>query len=297
MVGDIKFAGHLLFPSDFWSMPHDPARSDAGVGIASEFGCGEPGTTCGAGWGAYEAGATNGVLGYEEASQGGAFLKIGVGKLTKDGTGEYSPFQDWRHAESPNWTMEQLPQGLELKHDAALEGGRWGYELRRKIQLEGNALIYETELRNTGSQDFRTPHYSHSFFSADHTPVAEGFQVTLDTDLSEFEDNFGWATPLSSHWAIENRTLRATSAMGGDKSKAVFASSDHAATGRYAVSHGSLEVVNEMTGPLPLYCFNFYTESTTISPEPMQMLSVPSGQSVTWSHRLTFSAAEAALLV
>jgi hypothetical protein len=294
MVGDVKFGKHVLFPSDFWSMPHDPQRSEAGVGIASEFGCGEPGTTCGAGWGAHEAGAVNGVLGFEEAAEGEAFLKMGVGKLLKDGSTDYSPFQDWTHVELPSWTLTPLHQGLLLEHAAELEGGRWGYALSRKIVLEGATLSYETELRNTGSQDFRTPHYSHSFFSADHREVGEGWQVTLDTDLGSFEDDFPWAVPLSAHWELaSNDTLRATSSMGSDKSKAVFASPDHGATGKYQASFGNLSMINEMTGPLPLYCFNFYTESTTISPEPMQMLEVASGMSVKWSHRLIFSEAEA----
>lgn len=300
MVGDVKFGEHVLFPSDFWSMPHDPMRSDAGVGVASEFGCGEPGTTCGAGWGAHEAGATNGVLGFEEAAEGEAFLKIGVGKLLKDGSTDYSPFQDWAHAELPRWSLTPLHQGLLLEHAAELEGGRWGYELKRKILLQGATLSYETELRNTGSQDFRTPHYSHSFLSADHLEVGEGWEVTLDTNLRSFTDDFSWAVPLSAHWELaSDNALRATSGMGSDKTKAVFASSDHSATGRYQASLGNLTVINEMTGPLPLYCFNFYTESTTISPEPMQMLEVASGASVSWSHRLTFSEAEApsALLV
>lgn len=292
MVGDVKFGQHVLFPSDFWSMPHDPQRSDAGVGIASEFGCGEPCTTCGAGWGAHEAGATNGVLGFEEAAEGEPFLKIGVGKLLKDGA-DYSPFQDWAHAEMPSWSLTPLPQGLLLEHAAALEGGHWGYALSRRITLEGATLRYETELRNTGSRDFRTPHYSHSFLSADHREVGEGWEVTLDTSLQSFEDDFPWAVPLSAHWQVSNDTLRATSSMGADKSKAVFASADHGATGRYRASLGQLSVVNEMTGPLPLYCFNFYTESTTVSPEPMQMLALASGESVKWSHRLTFSMAEA----
>ena len=56
---------------------------ESGLGIASEWGCGDDGAHCGAGWGAYPDGASNGVLGYEEAAAGGPFLKIGVGALLK----------------------------------------------------------------------------------------------------------------------------------------------------------------------------------------------------------------------
>lgn len=66
-----------------WRWPHDPSWPEAGVGLASEFGCGADGWLCDAGWGEYPAGSFNGVLGYGEARGGESFIKIGVGLLVK----------------------------------------------------------------------------------------------------------------------------------------------------------------------------------------------------------------------
>lgn len=296
MVGDIRVGKHVLYPTGVWRQPHDPAKSEHGVGLASEFGCGEGGTTCDGselGWGAYSGKATNGVLGFDEAQVGEPFLKIGVGKLTKT-SDDYSPFEDQEPSEAPIWTVEhdEKRSTVTMTHEAQLNS-KWGYRLHRKIQIRSNMLMYETELENTGSEDFTTTHYSHSFLSADHEEIGPGWEVTLDTILDDYrEPGVGaWAIPLTDHWEHANsHSVRATSPMGSDKIKAVFKSSTHAAKGTYhATFNKSLSVTNELTGPLPLFCFNLYIEGTTLSPEPMQWLPVPSGQKVRFGHKLTFS--------
>lgn len=301
MVGDIKLGEHLLFPNDFWSQPHDPATPDAGVGMASEFGCGEGGTTCDGsdlGWGAYSGKATNGVLGFEEAQVGEPFLKIGVGKLVKN-SDAYSPFEAQEHSEAPVWTVDHTRSSLTMTHAAQLNS-KWGYRLQRTFQTYSNMLIYETELENTGSEDFTTVHYSHSLLSMDHREVGPGWEVSLDTSLDDYsEPGVGdWAVPLTDHWThSSSNSVRATNAMGSDNIKAVFRSSTHDAKGTYtATFNKSLSVTNEMTGPLPLFAFNLYIENTTLSPEPMQWISVPSGHKVRFGHKLTFSDASSVIV-
>ena len=90
MIGNVRYAGHVALDDNYWKesratpdTPHNPTWTESGLGIASEWGCGDDGAHCGAGWGAYPEGTSNGVLGYEEAAAGGPFLKIGVGKLLK----------------------------------------------------------------------------------------------------------------------------------------------------------------------------------------------------------------------
>jgi len=302
MVGDIKLGEHLLFPNDVWSQPHDPARPDAGVGIASEFGCGEGGTTCDGndlGWGAYSGKAANGVLGFEEAKVGEPFLKIGVGKLVKN-SDVYSPFEVQEHSEAPIWTVDHTQNSLTMTHTAKLNS-KWGYRLRRTYEVEGRVLRYETELKNIGSEDFTTTHYSHSLLSSDHQEIGPGWEVSLDTSIDDYsEPGVGdWAVPLTEHWTRSSpNSLQATNAMGSDKIKAVFKSSSHDARGTYtATFNKSLSIKNEMTGPLPLFCFNLYIEGTTLSPEPMQWLSVPAGHKVSFGHKLTFSHAAPSVMV
>jgi len=287
---------HVFYPTGVWSQPHDPATPDAGVGVASEFGCGEGGTTCDGtelGWGAHRGKAANGVLGFEEAQVGEPFLKIGVGKLLKN-SDDYSPFEVQEHSEAPVWTVkhDEKRSTVTMTHEAQLNS-KWGYRLHRKFQAHTNILEYETELENTGSEDFTTVHYSHSFLSKDHEEVGPGWEVRLDTSLDDYREPGvvdGWAVPLTDHWEHANsHVVRATNPMGSDKIKAVFKSHTHNAKGTYwATFNKTLSVTNEMSGPLPLFAFNLYIEGTTLSPEPMQWLSVPSGQKVRFGHRITF---------
>jgi len=298
MVGDIKLGEHLLFPTDFWRQPHDPASSDNACGLASEFGCGIEGSFCDgsdgseAGWGAYSVNATNGVLGFEEAQVGEPFLKIGVGKLVKN-SDDYNPFEINEHSEAPIWTVDHTQTSVNMTHEAQLNS-KWGYRLHRTFQMSDNSLTYETELENTGSEDFITTHYSHNFLSHDHQEVGPGWELSLDTDLEDYsEPGVGfWSTPLTDHWEFSSsdNVWRATNAIGVDKIKAQFRSSTHDASGTYtATFNKSFSVRSEVTGPLPLFAFSLYIESTTLSPEPVQWISVPSGQKVRFGHKLTFS--------
>ena len=49
MIGDLRFEGHRVFPSDFWRQPHDPTWPESGVGLASAWGCGDSGAHCSSG--------------------------------------------------------------------------------------------------------------------------------------------------------------------------------------------------------------------------------------------------------
>jgi hypothetical protein len=84
MLGDVRTGGRTAFCSGFWRQPHDPMSTEAGIGLAAEWGCAVDGAVCPAGWsGAPDTPIANGVLGYDEAGAGDPFLKIGVGALLK----------------------------------------------------------------------------------------------------------------------------------------------------------------------------------------------------------------------
>jgi len=204
MVGDIRIgSSHVLCAADYWRAPHDPAWPEAGVGLAGEFGCGDDGATCGAGWGAPggQVPLGNGVLGYEEAGPGGVFLKLGVGALKKGSCAGCDPASaddlyrfnsPYAFAEVPRWHVNRTgAHSLELSHSAALPGGRWAYALRRSVELldapdaEASAddtagRVRETwTLTNEGSETFASPYYSHNFFNLDHAPTGPGWRLQL----------------------------------------------------------------------------------------------------------------------
>ena len=203
MIGDIVFGkDRSVYGRNLWRTPHDPSWPESGIGLASEFGCGDNGATC-----AGRGDITNGVLGYESAKIGEPFLKIGVGALikgscgpecsndiaaattttttnTNNGDASYrfnSPYKFYR---LPSWKVLPSPDPNEVTFVSEEVVGEYGYRIQKTIRLDGNVLTVRSLLTNLGTKQFTTPWYSHHFFSGDVDPIGPGY--VLDLGLSEY---------------------------------------------------------------------------------------------------------------
>jgi hypothetical protein len=234
MIGELTTSdGHVLAADNFWRAPHDPAWTESGIGLAGEFGCGDDGSACGPGWGAYDGAGgvplTNGVLGYDEAVAGGSFLKIGVGALRKgscagcDATSASDRYRfnsPYAFDRTPEWTVTRRGPGeVRLESNASLPAAaghaapKWGYALARTVALTdgparsplsrsvGGLLVETWELTNTGSEAFATPYYSHNFFALDAAHIAAGWTLQVDGLHAEryTDGDASWAKPLGSY--------------------------------------------------------------------------------------------------
>jgi hypothetical protein len=314
MIGDVQLGAHTVFGSGYWREPHDPTWTESGVGLASEFGCGEDGHLCGPGWAAVpDSTAVNGVLGYAEAKLGKPFLKIGVGALVKGscpacggagGDESYKFNSPYLFYKPPRWTHhQQSASKLTMEHAAELptSNGRLGYHLQRSVSLrDGATLTMETRLQNTGTRAFRTPFYSHHFLSLDGQPTGPPLHLNLGLNVSEYTDCLPWAKPLAGYfsalhshrdevgvsWLRATRTVR-----GATRVKAVFAEPDDPSAARYdggwTARYPELSVRVTQSGPLPLYAYSLYVEERTLSPEPIQMISLAPGASISLTRTVT----------
>ena len=220
MIGNIRYKGHVLYGTDLWRMPHNSNWPESGVGLASEFGVGDYGDFCLylCGW-PLTGDITNGVLGYREAKNGQAFLKIGVGALLKgtcpacDSTDDYKFNSPYLFAQPPQWTVTQdSPQSISMFHQASLQsasedsppqassnggGGDqlYGYQLQKDIAVvtvenpndndddsnnRRHMLQVTTTLTNTGREAFSTVWYSHNLFHCDGVAVGPGYVMHLN---------------------------------------------------------------------------------------------------------------------
>jgi len=270
-----------MYCSDFWK---------DGVGLASEFGCAEGGTTCGSGgFQNYPAGATNGVLGYEEAGVGGAFLKIGVGKLRRTSWGDYSPFDTYSFAEFPKWSIEQPSEDtIEMTQEVSLNY-KWGYRLKKTIRVTDDAVHIDEQLTNIGSSAFRTVQYYHNFFSVNWKRIGSPLCVKLVPDLNSVQEPAvgSWARPLRDYFVSPAAGELCATREVDASIKAVFVGSHNRGSTaswstRFQNGQSLLTSTTKVAQP-PLYAYNLYVEGTTLSPEPFQMLDLPPGASAAWT--------------
>jgi hypothetical protein len=316
MIGDIVFgADRTVYGRKMWRNPHDNSWPESGVGLASEFGCGNNGPTC-----AGKGDIMNGVLGYDTAKIGEPFLKIGVGALVKgscpdcltDVSGDYKFNSPYKFYRPPMWVTLPSPGPNEISfvHEETL--GDFGYRIQKTIRLEGNILTVRTILSNSGRKQFNTPWYSHHFFTGDNDSVGPGY--VLDLGLCEY--GVKQSTPLFDQpgvgiWA-EDLNNYANVTMGRDgsisikmtkpipegvKLKAEFLDEQtitltdgsftlHAPNG-LAVEERIPELQSQSRNPF-IYAYNLYAERGTLSPEPMLLLYLQPGETTVWTQNLKF---------
>ena len=226
-------------------------------------------------------------------------------------------------AAEPEWTVHQTGPGrIEMVQELTLErrGMVWGYRLVKIVSVNGSLLTIDHSLENLGSAAFATPHYSHNFFTIDGHPTGPGFSLDLRLGNMSFREPGvdSWATPLTDVATItRDGLIRFESEPSpATKIKAEFehfqeangtfeltfnlsrSSNTNAAKNGKQGQHDNYEeratrelrgtrsvrVRKTMDGPLPLRAMNLYVERGTLSPEPVVLISLPPGETQSWSH-------------
>jgi len=312
---------HVLYGTDTWRVPHDPAWPESGVGLASEFGVGDNGDFCPYRCGWYGVNnVTNGVLGFNEARHGEAFLKIGVGALIKgscpacDSISGYKFNSPYKFESLPRWTMSQPSVGtIAMQHEAHVKN--YGYRIQKNIRLDGNTLYVTTTLVNLGIEPFSTVWYSHHFFSCDGRHIGAGYEVDMDLRASSYPIGSAirgdggmaglyeepgvlqmWSKELSNYAHVKrsdtNVKVRIHRAVEpGVRIKAEFVKDEMTAGSFGLKACGTwigeeIPEVKQHDDKLSMYGFNLYIEEGILSPEPQLLISLKPNQSKSWTQRL-----------
>jgi len=311
-------AVHTLYGPDMWrSSPHDSHWPESGVGLASEFGAGEDGPLCNlrCGW-PLASGVTNGLLGYKEARPGEPFIKIGVGVLVKGTCSACDMYENYlfnspyAFAEPPVWTLQRPQNNTIILENGALLHSKslYGYHLRKEISLNDNILAVKSTLSNWGEAAFTTPWYSHHFFSCDGQPLGPGYEVDLNlkptpsgTNMESLYDEPGlmwWSTPIRNYAKISSLNGTAVGVEikreveDGKRIKVDF-HKDDTTNGSFILKGCGLSIteqIPELADPssgVIMYSFGLYIERTTLSPEPLILLHLEPGKSISWTQVLT----------
>ena len=323
--GKGKQQQHVLYGSDMWRQPHDPESTEAGVGLASEFGVGDDGSFCNfqCGW-HKDNEVTNGVLGYDQAAVGETFLKIGVGALIKgscpdcDPTSIYKFNSEYEFARPPVWRFTQNDENkgssdgsserssIRLWNEEVLH--EYGYRIVKDVTLTDDQLLITTTLTNIGRVPMATAWYSHNFFTCDSKPVGPGYSVDLDLPNGGdfFEPGFmSWSSPIEDYASIsheydsngENSHVNVNLQRPVEdfvKLKAEFARDDDShggftLHGCQTNVHESFPDVGKQSGPSSVYGYNLYIEQGTLSPEVQLFLHLNPGETKSWRQQLDFT--------
>jgi hypothetical protein len=255
VIASTTYKGHEYF--EYWKTKHDPTFHEDLSGPVESYN--KPG------------------LGYEEASPGEHFIRIGVGILEKPEEDGYETFKTYPIVDHGTWTVSKGKDWIEFKHEIRSDFG-YGYIYTKKIELkkEEPGFVIIHHLENTGSKTIETDQYNHNFFIIDGERTGPAISVHFPFEISTEDD-------LKGLMEIENKKLTFRKALN-DQSIWMELSG----FGTDPEDH-RITVKNNKTGAgvrfgvnKPLYRMVFWACGTTYCPENFILISAEPGQKETW---------------
>lgn len=257
-ISSLTWNGHEYFGQ--WFATYDPTLHDAIQGPVEEF---------------LTTGDT--APGYAEAGPGGTFVRIGVGVLRKPaGETALQRFGRYEIVDPGTWTTTAGKDRIEFVHVLKSPDG-YAYRYRKVLRLDGDSLVLDHELANTGTKPIATSVYNHNFFMLDRA-------ITGPDIVVRFPFAPKAARPFNDLAEIRGREIAFLRPLGPREN--VFSEIEGfgatAADAGFEMENRATGAGVRVTGDKPLTKLLFWSAIKTACPEPYIDASVAVGATTTW---------------
>lgn len=243
---------------------HDPMNIGSATGIAEEFRF---------------------PLGYEAASVGGGFVKVGVGVLRKSTDADYFFANHYTIIDTGVWNVSSGKDWVLFEHTLNTDFG-YAYHYTKKIYLvEGKAEINVLHsLRNTGEKDIVTSTYCHNFFRFDNEFINPNYLLQFPQDITPLADFTGKAE-------IKGKTFRLLKTL--EDRVPVCGDLWVGRVNEFSLSNEKTKTAVHVKGSHPLSpvknaSFYVYIGRLAHCPEPMIDLDIKPGETTEWNNNYRF---------
>jgi hypothetical protein len=217
-------------------------------------------------------------IGYDQAKPGGNFLRIGVGLLRREDEKPVNNFYTYKIADGGKWTSRASKDRVEFTHD--LPGV---YLYRKIVRLEGDKLILDHSLANSGKDVLETDVYNHDFYMIAGKPSGPDFAVYFPFAPRTSQDMRGITV-------IDGRQLKYTREFAPRES--VYAEldgfSDSARDYDMRVENRAAKAGVRQTSDRGMSKLHFWSISTTVCPEAYTHIRVEPGKEFRWRVQFQF---------
>ena len=266
VIGCVAYRGHTFFGE--WFPRYDPLLNDSITGPVEEFR------------------APASELGYDDPSNDGRFLKIGVGVLHKLGASPYSFGAPYPIVNAGQRTTHISRRSATFTQTLKTEIG-YGYRYQKTVALSrhGAVLTLKHTLRNLGTKTIDTDVYDHDFFMLDDKPTGPGMVVHLGFTPTPDKPLPSTATITGNDIIFNEAPTRGNSPQG-------YLTGYTGKPGEYNIvlEDRNTHIGVEQTSTSPLSKFYFWSTPKTICPEAYLHIHVPPGKKQTWEIRYRFQA-------
>ena len=222
-------------------------------------------------------------VGFDEAGDGGLFLKIGVGVMKRT-----NPTYDFVHAypvmNEGSRSESHTKSSVRLTHSIADRASGFGYSYVKTVALvPGKAqMTIEHVLKNTGKKDIVTTVYCHNFLtlSPPDAPGNQDVTITAPFDIKA-EKPFAPGTAV-----VEGKTLRYLRGVkeGESVTSPISGFSDHVGDYDFKVMNTRTGFGQRIRADQPLARIYFLSIRTNVSWEPYIAISLKTGETKRWTY-------------
>lgn len=262
VIGSVLFKGHEYF--GYWKDTHDPMFHEDLSGPVEGYI--EPGP------------------GFDEASPGEGFIRIGVGILEREDEQDYVMRKTYKITDHGTWNTEHGQDWISFTHRIDTRFG-YGYLYQKTIQLKADGFTIAHILKNTGEKPIETDQFNHNFFRIDGEPSGTAFQISFPYAIYSEDD-------LKGLLEIEGQNLTFIRDLGKEENVFLILNG----YSRNPADH-QVTVLNRKTGAgvtfsvdQPLHRMAFWACATTLSPENSIWIAVAPGEEQQWTSDYTLFA-------
>ncbi len=216
------------------------------------------------------------AIGYDAAPTGGKFLRIGVGWLQKPDEPKVNNFRTYEIVDSGKWSTRSGKDWIEFTQE--LPGV---YVYRKKLSLDGNKLVIEHSLKNTGTTALDTQVFNHVFPMLDNQPTGPDLAITFPFDVQPQSD---WRGPgeFQGKQLVYKEELQPRVTVSGE----LKGYGDTAADYDFAIANRKTGARLRETGDRPMSRLYFWSIRSTACPEAYIHVHADPAKEDTW--KITF---------
>ncbi len=261
VIPSLKYNGHEYFGQ--WYATHNPEHHDAIQGPVDAF---DP-------------------IGYDSASVGDTFIKVGVGTLKKNNTNPYRFSTRFEIVDGGQWKVKSKKDRVEFTH-LLNDGNGYGYRYKKTVRLVKGSpvLLLEHGLKNTGRRAIETNTFNHNFFMIDQQTTGPDFTVSLPFSITS--DPAGKAL-MSFNGSKMNYLAELQKGQSTMEYPKGF-SGDRVDEYDFRIENNKTGAGVRITADKPLSNFMFWSVPSTLSPEPFITVKADPGEEFKWTIKYEF---------
>jgi hypothetical protein len=220
-----------------------------------------------------------GPVGFDEATPGSSFIKIGVGALRKPDNAAYDNYHLYEIADGGNWKVTKSSASIEFVQ--AITGEPYGYVYRKTIRLAAGkpVMVMEHSLRNTGSRAIHTSVYNHNFLVLDKQAPGPGFVITVPFQIRTSEPPNKELAEVRGGQVVYTRQLEAHDVVATPIQGFGSGANDN----QIHIENSRLGVGMRIETDRPLAKESLWSIRTVIAMEPFVAIDVEPGKEFTWT--------------